>query len=297
MKRDWARVISIGGALVVIMSVAWEYARMKPDNKYLVLPWAYRGYESIHGTVFVVIGAALLICVLLVASKASQKLRNSIAIVAGMVVAGWLIAIVFASGEDVTVASDSIVAFLLAVAIGIGITFGATRLAESRSLDAVANVLSGATGALVKVVVIFLFTIVLGLLIGDELTIPAHIGILVVMLVLGTLMSLMRTPSMAANRMLLASTLVAGTAIGFSGAAIRSTLTRFQSETEPFIASEYRDTQVTWGYFLANIGVILVFAGAVMLWARRRDIVQSQQRAAKQREAADASARELAAAK
>jgi hypothetical protein len=297
LKRDWARVISIGGALVVIMSVAWEYARMKPDNKYLVLPWAYRGYESIHGTVFVVIGAALLICVLLVASKASQKLRNSIAIVAGMVVAGWLIAIVFASGEDVTVASDSIVAFLLAVAIGIGITFGATRLAESRSLDAVANVLSGATGALVKVVVIFLFTIVLGLLIGDELTIPAHIGILVVMLVLGTLMSLMRTPSMAANRMLLASTLVAGTAIGFSGAAIRSTLTRFQSETEPFIASEYRDTQVTWGYFLANIGVILVFAGAVMLWARRRDIVQSQQRAAKQREAADASARELAAAK
>ena len=296
MKRDWARVIGTGGALLVILSIAWEYARMKPDNKYLVLPWAFRGYESIHGTVFLVIGAALLISVLLVASNASQRLGNSIAIVAGMVVAGWLIAIVFASGEDVTVASDSIVAFLLAVAIGIGIAFGATRLAESRSLESVANVLKGVTGALIKVVIIFLATVVLGLLIGDESTVPAHIGILIVMLLLGTLMSLMKTPQMAANRMLLASTLVAGTAIGFSGAAIRSTLTRFQSETEPFIAGEYRDTQVTWGYFLANIGVILVFAGAVMLWARRRDIVQSQQRAAKQREAAEASAKELAAA-
>jgi len=296
LKRDWARVIGTGGALLVILSIAWEYARMKPDNKYLVLPWAFRGYESIHGTVFLVIGAALLISVLLVASNASQRLGNSIAIVAGMVVAGWLIAIVFASGEDVTVASDSIVAFLLAVAIGIGIAFGATRLAESRSLESVANVLKGVTGALIKVVIIFLATVVLGLLIGDESTVPAHIGILIVMLLLGTLMSLMKTPQMAANRMLLASTLVAGTAIGFSGAAIRSTLTRFQSETEPFIAGEYRDTQVTWGYFLANIGVILVFAGAVMLWARRRDIVQSQQRAAKQREAAEASAKELAAA-
>lgn len=297
MKRDWARVISIGGALVVILSIAWEFARMKPDNNYLVLPWAYRGYESIHGTVVAVIGAALLISVLLVAANASQRLRNSIAIVAGMVIAGWLIALVFASGEDVTVASDSIVAFLLAAAIGIGIVFGATRWAESRSLDTIANVLSGATGALVKVAVIFIVTVVLGLLIGDEITMPVHIGVLIAMLVLGALMSLMKTPSMAANRMLLGSTLVAGTAIGFSGAAIRSTLIRFQSETEPFIAGEYRDTQVTWGYFLANIGVILVFAGAVMLWARRRDVVQSQQRAAKQREAAEASARELAAAR
>ena len=132
MRRDWARVIGIGGALVVILSIAWEFARMKPDNNYLVLPWAYRGYESIHGTVFAVIGLALLVSVLLVASKTSQKLRNSIAIVTAMVLAGWFIALVFASGEDVTVAGDSIVAFLLAVAIGIGIVFGATRLAESQ---------------------------------------------------------------------------------------------------------------------------------------------------------------------
>jgi len=297
LKRDWARAIGIGGALLVIISVAWEYARMQPDNNYLANPWAYRGYESIHGTVFATIGLVLLIAVLLVASKASQTLRNSLTIVAAMVIAGWLIALAFAGGEDVTVAGDSIVAFLLAVAIGIGIAFGATRYAEARSLDAVANALSGATGTLIKIAVIFVVTVLLGLIIGDQTTVPAHVGILIIMVVLGVAMSLMKTPSMAANRMLIASTLVAGTAIGFSAAALRSTLIRFQAETEPFIPGQYRDTQVTWGYFLANIGIVLVFIGAVMLWARRRDIVQSQQRAAKQREAAEASARELAAAR
>ncbi len=297
MKRDWARAIGIGGALVVVISIVWEFARMQPDNNYLANPWAHRGYESVHGTIFATIGLVLLVAVLLVASKASQSLWNSLAIVAAMIIAGWLIALVFAGGEDVTVASDSIVAFLLAVAIGIGIAFGATRYAEARSLDAVANTLGGATGTLIKMAIIFVVTILLGLIIGDEMTVPAHVGILIIMVLLGVVTSLMKTPSMAANRMLIASALVAGTAIGFSGAAIRSTLIRLQSETDPFIPGQYRDTQVTWGYFLANIGVILVFIGAVMLWARRRDIVQSQQRAAKQREAAEASARELAAAR
>ncbi len=280
----------------MIQSIAWEYARMKPDNNYLATPWAYRGYESIHGTVSAVIGGALLLAVIIVASKASQDFRNSIATVAGMVAAGWLIALAFAGGEDFTLTGDSIVAFLIAAAVGFGVRLGATRLAEWRSLEAISNALSGATGAVITIGAIFAATVLLGIVIGDEKSMPAHVGVLLVLVMLGTLMSLMRTPSMAANRMLMASTVVAGTAIGFSGAAIRSTLIRFQAETEPFIPGQYRDTQVTWGYFLANIGIAAVFVGAVMLWARRRDIVQNQMRAAKQREAAEASAKELAAA-
>ena len=281
----------------MIQSIVWEFARMKPDNKYFLEPWAYRGFESIHGTVFAVIGFALLVAVVLVASKASQALRNSIAIVALMVVAAWLIALVFAGGADFTLTSDSIVAFLLAAALAFVVVFSARRYAEHRSFDAASSALKGATGALVVVAAIAAFVVIVGAIVGDQKTVPAHIAVLIVMIILALLMILMKTPSMAANRMLMASTLVAGTAIGFSGAAIRSTLTRLQSEMEPFIPGQYRDTQVTWGYFLANIGVFLVFIGAVMLWARRRDIVHSQQRAAKQREAAEASARELAAAR
>ena len=280
----------------MIASLAWEFARMKPDNKYFIEPWSYRGYESIHGTVYAVIGLALLVTVLLVASKASQSFRNSMAIVAAMVLVGWLIAVAFTSGEDFTLTGDSIVAFLLAAAAGVCLVLGGRRVAENRSLDTVSNFLKGATGALSFIVATGIMVVILGMVIGDETTVPAHIAVLIVMVILAVLVSLMKTPSMAANRMLMAGTIVAGAAIGFSGAAIRSTLTRLQSETEPFIPGQYRDTQVTWGYFLANIGILFVFAGAVMLWGRRRDVVQSQQRAAKQREAAEASAKEFAAA-
>jgi len=282
---------------VIIQTVLWEYVRMKPDNSYFIDPWTFRGYESVHGTVFAVIGIALLGAIFLVSAKASQAPRNSLAVVGGIAVASWLIAIVFASGEDFTLTGDSITAFLLAVLIGIILVLLASRLAERGGERAgMVKALQGATGVVITIVAIFLLTLLLGAIIGESVTIAAHLGILILMILLGLLMSLMKTPSMAANRMLMVATIVAGTAIGFSGAAVRSTLVRFQSETEPFIPGQYRDTQVTWGYFLANIGVVLVFIGAVMLWARRRDIVQSQARAAKQMAAAEESARELAAA-
>lgn len=299
VKRDWARLIAVVGALLVIQSVVWEYVRMKPANNYFVEPWSYRGFESIHGTVVAVIGIALLATILVIATKLNETTRGSIALVGAMVVVGWLIALVFTSGEDVTVDGGSIVSFLLAVLIAMIILNAVRRLVEAGRISGgsgLSKILAGATGSLILIGVIFLVTVILGVVIGDQKTMPAHLSVLIVLLLLGTLMSVLKTTSMSANRMLMAMTLVAGSAIGFSGAAMRSTLTRFQAETAPFIPGEYRDTQVTWGYFLANIGIVMVFFGAIMLWARRRDIVQAQQRAAKQREAAEESARELATA-
>lgn len=299
VKRDWARLIAVVGSLLVVQSVVWEYVRMKPTNNYFIEPWSYRGFESIHGTVVAVIGIALFATIVATASKFNITSRNSIMLVGAMVVVGWLIALVFTGGEDVTLDGSSIVAFLLSTGIALTILNAVRRMVESGRIsggDGLSKLLGGGTGSLVLVASIFVVNFVVGLILGDDTTIPAHIAILIVLLLLGVLMSVMKTASMSANRMLLAMALVAGSAIGFSGAAMRSTLTRFQSETDPFIPGEYRDTQVTWGYFLANIGIALVFIGAVMLWARRRDIVQAQQRAAKQREAAEESARELAAA-
>ncbi|MCP3977676.1 MAG: hypothetical protein GY720_24700 [bacterium] len=299
MKRDWARLIAVIGALIVVQSVLWECVRMKPTNNYFIEPWSYRGFESVHGVVVAVIGIALLATVLVVAGNFNTTSQNSIILVGAMVVVGWLIALVFTGGEDVTVDGSSIVGFLLSAGIAMTIQHSVRRMVESGRMsggERLLKLLSGATGSLILVITIFVVSFVLGLILGDETTIPAHLAVLIVLLVMGVLMSVMKTASMSANRMLLAMAVVAGSAIGFSGAAMRSTLTRFQLETDPFIPGEYRDTQVTWGYFLANIGVALVFIGAVMLWARRRDIVSAQQRAAKQREAAEESARELAAA-
>ena len=54
---------------------------------------------------------------------------------------------------------------------------------------------------------------------------------------------------------------------------------------------------MTWGWFLANIGVALVFIGAVSLWGRRRDALQAAARIAAQRAAAEESAAEIAEAR
>ena len=45
-KTRW---VAPTGALLVIVSVVFEFARMKPTNQYLVEPWSLRGYEMTIG--------------------------------------------------------------------------------------------------------------------------------------------------------------------------------------------------------------------------------------------------------
>ncbi len=287
VKRDWARLIAIIGALLVVQSVVWEYVRMKPTNNYLVDPWAYRGFESIHGAVFAVVGIALLATILVVSLKASQEPRNSLTIVGLIVVAGYVIALIFASGERTTISLEAPILAVISLILG-----SAIYLALRRVLDLSARFVGPAArfGSIVG-----LFLILQLIVGGKDVEMAASTAVLLTLLMIAALVVAIQLPGLAANRMLMAATVVAGTAIGMSGAAIRSTLVRLQGEGE-LLNGQYRDTQVTWGYFLANIGIVVVFIGAVMLWARRRDLIQSQQRAAKQREAAEESARELAAA-
>lgn len=296
MKRDWARLLTVGGAIMVMQSLVWEYARMKPDNNYLVTPWSARGLDSIHGVVFLVIGAALLGAALLVSSKITTTDRGSLYAVVGIVVVAVVITAVFAGDENVTI-GGGLGGAVFGLAAGYALFLGIRQLVDRRygSGSATAMLLQGGTGALAAVAALVVGFFITGLIFGDGRDTPAALATLYVMVVLGGVVSLMKQPKMAANRMLIVSSVVAGTAIGLSGAAVRSTLVRLQAEGGN-IPGQYRDTQVTWGYFLANIGVVLFFMGAVMLWARRRDIVQAQQRAAKQRAAAEASAAELAAA-
>lgn len=287
MKRDWARLIAVLGALLVVQSVVWEYVRMKPTNNYLVDPWSYRGFESIHGAVFAVVGLALLATILVVSHKASQEPRNSLIIVGLIVVAGYVIALIFAGGERTTISLEA--PFLAVISLILG---SAIYLALRRVVDLSARFV-GPVARFVSIVGLFLLlTLIVG---GNDVEMAASTAVLLTLIIIALLVVAIQLPGLAANRMLMAATVVAGTTIAMSGAAIRSTLIRFQGEGD-LLNGQYRDTQVTWGYFLANIGAIVVFVGAVMLWARRRDLIQSQQRAAKQREAAEESARELAAA-
>lgn len=296
MKRDWARLLTVGGAIVIMQSIFWEYARMKPDNNYLVTPWSARGLDSVHGTVFFVIGAALLVAGLVVASKWTQDPRNSLITVGGIIVGAVIITLVFAGDEEATL-GGGLSGAVIGLGLGYLIFLALKRYTASNGGpdSTAAQVLSGGTGALSMFALLGIGIFLSNLILGEGRELAAPVAILFIMVLLGGLMALGKETSMAANRMLIATSVVAGTAIGLSGAAIRSTLVRLQAEGGN-IPGEYRDTQVTWGYFLANIGVVLFFMGAVMLWARRRDVVQAQARAAKQRAAAEESAAELAAA-
>jgi len=92
--------------------------------------------------------------------------------------------------------------------------------------------------------------------------------------------------------MLIFSISIGGAAIGLSAAAIREHLIGEQL-TLTGITGQYKDTQITSGYFIALAGILLAFVGAVSLWAKRRDIISNEQRAEKQRAAAEASAAEI----
>jgi hypothetical protein len=108
--------------------------------------------------------------------------------------------------------------------------------------------------------------------------------------------------------MLIYATILGAAAVGFVGGAMRSTLIQVQTETFEagveagldadllFTPGRYQDTQITSGYFLANIGMLLIFIGAVTLWAKRRDHILNVQRADRQRMAAQMSAEEIQAA-
>ena len=305
MKRDVARIIAIVGALVVIISVVWESARMQPDNNYFVDPWAIRGFESIHGVVFATIGIALLLAVLAVSSSFIKDARHSIYVVAGIVLATTVITGVFAGDETLQLRSNSIATTALALLLAYTIYRGIGRWAQRESMEnreANGAWFKGGRGIIVLIVIalatLFIVRLFVTQVLNNSFSLNPAVGMFLLMGLFGVMVSFMNPTIMAASRMMLIAPLVAGTAIGFSAAAIRSTLIRHQAELVTNgvqgIPGQYRDTQVTWGYFLANIGVVLVFIGAVMLWARRRDIVQAQQRAAKQRAAAEESAAELA---
>jgi hypothetical protein len=78
----------------------------------------------------------------------------------------------------------------------------------------------------------------------------------------------------------------------FCAGAVRSALLNMQLQ-QMGIAAEYRDIQMTAGVLIAWAGGLLAFAGAVALWARRRDELAERTRAGRQLAVAEISAREL----
>ena len=290
MKNRLVVAIGVLGSLITVQSYLWEYARMRPDYPFIVTPWSMRGYETVHGSIAIATGLLALIAVLAVAWRGSEKVGNGILITVGMVAGATAITAIFGGGDYALTPGFPLIA-LLTIIIGtvlyrlvMSVAKG-TRLATTFWLRQLTLILLLAATA-------FVLNTAIG---GTRVSMPqwAAIGVLFVLL---AAMSISPEPrELAANRMLMFSSVVAAAALALSAGAVRSGLLALQREAGG-VPALYKDTQVTSGHLMAVFGMVLVFFSAVALWARRRDAILTAQRAQRQREAAEASAAEIEAA-
>ena len=275
----------IAGTVITMASIAWELARMNPATAYVVEPWSMRGYESVHGSITFTIGALLLGAGLLTMWEQSQKPMYSRLIAAAMGLAAVGVAAIY--GVDEKTMGGGALGAALALLAGYVIR-AAVKPFLPKSNPTVASAASLATFAIGAAVVY-------AALLGRESDALPVVWVAIAAVILVGLAVTGTPAELAANRMLIMAVVGGGAAIGMSAAATRYNLLDKQLELDG-IVGQYKDTQITSGYFLALFGILLAFVGAVSLWAKRRDIIINQQRAERQRAAAEASAAEIQAA-
>lgn len=291
MKKNWTKVAIALGPVIIIASVAWEFARTNPEYNFLIQPWALRGYETDFGVPYIVLGVLLLIGG--VATSWEGTLRDSVSasIAAYFVIAMTAYAFAFGNEEvtiQVTSVMNAVVSLLLASAVALSLRslFGERMRIFARALP---------VG-----IALFVFFFALGAvsIVGSDLTVRPWALMFFISLVIGGLSVAIRPINMAANRMLIFATVAGWGVILTTAGAIRQGLIDEQLATVQLggatgVAAQYKDTQAALGWWLAGLGITVLFVGAVGLWAKRRDIVSALARARKQREAAEESAREI----
>ncbi len=286
MKRYRPQILLLLGAAIAMGSIAWELTRMHPQTSYIVEPWALRGFESVHGSVTFTIGALVFAAGLLTVLEISLKPLNS-RLIAVLMAAGAIgMAIIYGDAER-TMGGGILGWALAALASYIIIKAGADLLPK------VLPEVSPTVISITKLAIFLALTVVLNLLVfGSARSGKPVVWVTVAAVLLLGLAVTGRHAELSANRMLIFSTVGGGLAIALSAAAARVNLLGAQVE-QSGISGQYKDTQITSGYFLALLGMLVAFIGAVSLWATRRDVIINRLRAERQRAAAEASAAEI----
>ncbi len=291
IRRNPARAMLVVGTMLGIVSIAWEYSRMRPDYRFLVEPWSLRGYQLTQGRVVAVLSAGLLVLAIVAWSRFDKRISGfGFMVAAAVVVAATLIAAVV-SPEPREYSANGIGA--LAMAGGIGLV---VALAYR---DVVARRIGGAAGYLTWPIwiitsVVLWVVVIKPNFIDDSQTIELWVIVLALLTVFFLPAVLAPPRSLAVNRILILSVATAWGVAVISAGAVRSTLLRKQLE-DAGVAAQYKDTQITSGMMLAFFGLLLALLGAIALWAKRRDELEAQRRARQQREAAERSMEELTA--
>lgn len=294
MKKNWTKVALVLGPVIMIASVAWEYARMKPSYNFLVQPWALRGYETTHGWVIVTLGVLVLIGALLTSWEGSGKPAVSIAVTMYLVAAATGFTALFTIGTDrattdltIQTVSGIIIATMLAASIAMSLRslFKDSSAVFKRAFP-------------IFVVLFVIFSLAVSTITGTQLSIQTWALVLAVFLVMAGLSISIRPAAVAANRMMIFTTVAAWAVIILSAGAIRQSLITaqkafVQADGVTGLSAQYKDVQTAGGWWLAGLGITIAWVGAIGLWAKRRDIVAAKARARKQRVAADKSSQEI----
>ncbi len=289
LKRYRPQILLLLGAVITMGSIGWELTRMNPQTSYLVEPWSMRGYESVHGSVVFTIGALVFVAGLLTTFEASMKplFSRILALLMGAAAIGM--ALVYGTAERTM--GGGFIGWAVAIVAAYIIRRSVAGLLPKALPKASSTVISTIGFAIIIGGAVLLNV----LLFGNDRSAKPWVWVTIAAALLVGLAVVGRHAELSANRMLIFSTVGGGMAIALSAAAARMNLLAAQLE-ESGVAGQYKDTQITSGYFLALFGMLLAFVGAVSLWATRRDVIINRLRAERQRAAAEASAAEIQAA-
>jgi hypothetical protein len=294
VKKHWTKVALALGPIIMIATIAWEYARMKPGYNFLIQPWSIRGYELEQGWAIAAMGVLLLIGGLLTSWEDSVRPAVSAAVTMYLVLAATAFTAYFTVGTDnaatditIQTVSGIIISVVLAASIAISLRglLGETVTLFKRAFPVFA-------------VLFIALAIGVSTITGTRVSIQTWLLVLIVFLAMAGLSISIRPMDVAANRMMIFTTVAAWGVVVLSAGAIRQSLVSaqmafLQSDGVTGAAAQYKDVQTAGGWWLAGLGITVAWVGAIGLWAKRRDIVAARARARKQRQAAQESAKEI----
>ena len=276
--------LTVIGMFIMAQSIAWEYVRVKPNFRFLIDPWSFRGYEVTQGVVIAATAVVIaVLAVLLSYGILKETLAHSIIGVATLVGFAVVVAII-TDANDVKI--PFIIHIILSVVGAVVIRslledFIPESWSKRRRATRIGIWLAG-----------FLVTLfaVAGPLLQNEQ--PFWIFIAVAGLIMGAL-AVFRPPQALAGWRMLINGIVAIWVMSMTmSASLRVTLEQAQLDTTGLTA-EVKNLQITSGVLWAWFGGLVAFVGAVGLWAKRRDEIIAVERARKQQEAARESESQL----
>jgi hypothetical protein len=268
----------------------WEHKvrkilRNEPTYRFIVEPWSLRGRELTQGFVIAAIALGLAVFAVLLSRGIIRESRVSSAIGVGALVA-YITAVAFmADVRDV-----EMVFFVQIVLSAIGAVAIVSALQIFIPEDWNKRGRAARLGLWLAILAVIQFGVVGPIFSGAR---PFWMFIAMAAVVLAGL-ALLRPPTELAGRRMLINGIVGIWIMSMSmSAGLRQAL--HAAQTENGTPAQLLDLQITSGVLLTWFGGLLAFAGAVGMWAKRRDQIIAHERAQQQQEAAAESTAQLSA--